>query len=108
MASVDSSALVIYSVLGGLFLASETLGLTNRCQSNSVVQVCIRLCRLIFPKGSGPPLEGQIEGIAEALGEALIQAEAAPEPPARPERPGALVGEEEVEAEAEAEPTKAL
>jgi hypothetical protein len=69
-----ASANAALSVLGGLFLASETLGLTKRLPVNSVTEVLLVLLRYRFRRDPARPdvIEQRAEQIAESLGEALL------------------------------------
>lgn len=44
---------IIYSLLGSLFVTSETLGLVNRIPQNSITEVLIALARAIFEPKDG-------------------------------------------------------
>jgi hypothetical protein len=67
-------AQVACSVFGGLFLASEALGLTKRLPVNSVTEIVLVLLRGAFRKDAGATdrVAERVEAVAEALGEALL------------------------------------
>lgn len=45
---VLSTAYIIYTLLGSLFLTSESLGLTTRVPHNSITDVLIAVCVVVY------------------------------------------------------------
>ena len=88
----DLIAYVASSVLGGLFLASEALGLTSRVEPSSVTGVIIAALRVVFGSKqpqhaphdgllTHTPLADQIEAAVESLGSSVRAAHSNTTPP---------------------------
>jgi hypothetical protein len=74
---------VVSGVLGGLFLASEALGLMKHLPHNSVTDVVIAIARTVFvgsrtgpPLVAPSPLERDVEHSVELIVDALVKARA--------------------------------
>ena len=68
MAASGTIAYIIYSVLGGLFIASEGLGLTpDKFPAKSVIRGILTLAAAIFAKLPVTALETKVEDVVETI-----------------------------------------
>lgn len=51
----DNYQYYVYGVLGIIIFASETLGITKRVQSNSIVQILMGMVKSVMPKTQVAP-----------------------------------------------------